>query len=404
MSPEPPPWAGTLAERGSKVLVPAYARYALELVSGQGCRIVDSAGVARLDFVAGIAVCALGHRHPAVVEAIKHGAEGLLHASNLYWTEPQVRLAERLARASGLSRVFFCNSGTEAVEGCLKIARKARPGRPRVLSFAGSFHGRTLGALSATAQEKYQAPFRPLVPGFESLPFGDLAAVEQALGPDVAAVLVEPIQGEGGVRPQPPRFLEGLRRLCDAEGTLLILDEVQCGVGRTGRFYAYQEEAVRPDLVATAKGLGGGFPIGAVLASEEAGTVLAPGEHGSTFGGGPLACRVALAVLDVVEGEGFLDSVRLRGERLGRGLARLVERHEHAAAARGRGLMRGLVLSGPHASALVERLHERGLLTVPAGNDVIRLVPPLVVADDEVDEALAILDEALDGFAPPETH
>jgi len=213
------------------------------------------------------------------------------------------------------------------------------------------------------------------------------------------------VQGEGGVRPQPEGFLAGLRRLCDAAGALLVLDEVQCGVGRTGVFYAYQAEGVRPDLVATAKGLGGGFPIGAVLAGGEAATALQAGEHGSTFGGGPLACRVALAVLDVIEAPGFLDSVRARGERLGRGLARLVERrHESVAGARGRGLLRGLVLRGPHASALVERLHAAGLLTVPAGKDVIRLVPPLIVTDDEVDEALEILDVGLDGFQPPEAH
>lgn len=405
MSFETPPWAGTLAERGQRVLVDAYARYPIELVSGEGCRVVDATGTWRLDFAAGIAVSSLGHGHPALVEAIRKAAGGLLHVSNLYWTEPMIRLAERLVAASGLERVFFCNSGAEAIEGSIKIARKARPGRPKLVVFEGSFHGRSLGALSATAQDKYQAPFRPLVPGFEVVPFGDPAALDAALTDEVCAVLIEPVQGEGGIRPAPDGFLAALRERCDARGALLILDEIQCGAGRTGRFLAFQHAGILPDLVACAKGLAGGVPIGAILARGDAGTALEHGEHGSTFGGGPFASRVALAVLEQVLAPGFLEGVTARGGRLAAGLRRLADQHgRHVAGSRGVGLMQGLVLHRPQAGLLVERLHAEGLLAVPAGKNVVRLVPPLVVSDQEIDEALDLIGRALSGFEPPETH
>lgn len=401
MRDDPPPWAGTLPERAARVLVDAYARYPVELVSGSGCRVTDSRGRTRLDFAAGIAVSALGHSHPSIVKAMKEAADGLIHVSNLYWTEPMVRLAERLVEASGMERVFFCNSGAEAIEGSIKMARKARPGRPRMLVFEGSFHGRSMGALSATAQRKKQAPFEPLVPGFEVLPFGDLDAVAGALVDDVGAVLVEPVQGEGGVRPAPAGFLQGLRALCDERDALLVLDEIQCGAGRSGRFYAYQREDILPDLVASAKGLAGGVPIGAILARGRAATALEHGEHGSTFGGGPFACRVAGAVLDEILAPGFLDAVEQRGRRLGRGLERLVERHARwCEAERGLGLMRGLVLKEPVASSLVSALLEAGLLAVPAGQAVVRFVPPLIVSDEEIDEALGLVDDVLSGFRP----
>ncbi|MFQ5351056.1 MAG: aspartate aminotransferase family protein, partial [Thermoanaerobaculia bacterium] len=310
-----PEWAGTLAERGAAALLPTYARYPIELISGRGCRLEDSEGRSYLDLVAGIAVNALGHGHPAIVEAIRRGADGLLHVSNLYWTEPMVRLAERLTEAAGMDRAFFCNSGAEAVESCLKLARKSHPDRRRILCFERSFHGRTLGALSTTAQPRYQESFLPLLPGVRALPFGDFDAAERAIDEQVALVLVEPIQGEGGVRPAPPGWLELLRRCCDEAGSLLIFDEVQSGLGRTGTFFAYQGEGVMPDAVACAKALAGGLPMGALLARGPAAEAFQPGDHASTFGGGPLVSAAAHAVLDVVLADGFLDELRRKGER-----------------------------------------------------------------------------------------
>ncbi len=261
-----PDWAGTLADRGAASVMPTYARYPVELASGSGCRVTDSSGREYLDCVAGIAVSVLGHGHPAMVEAIRGAADGLLHVSNLYWTEPMVRLAERLTKASGMDTAFFCNSGAEAVEGLLKLARKARPDRSKFVCFDRSFHGRTLGALSVTAQEKYQAPFRPLLVKADVLAYGDFEAAAAAIDAETAAVIVEPLQGEGGVRPAPAGFLGKLRELCDEHGALLLFDEVQTGLGRTGSFYAFQGEGVVPDALSTAKALAGGLPMGAVLA------------------------------------------------------------------------------------------------------------------------------------------
>ena len=388
-------WAGTLAERGAAALLPTYARYPVELVSGSGCRLEDSSGRRYLDLLAGIAVSALGHGHPALVEALRRAASGLLHTSNLYWTEPMVRLAERLTAAAGMERAFFCNSGAEAVEAAIKLARKARPGRPRIVCFERSFHGRTLGALSATAQPRYQESFRPLLAGVEVLPFGNSEAAERAIDEEVALVLVEPIQGEGGVRPAPPGWLQLLRQRCDTAGTLLVFDEVQSGLGRTGTFFAYQGEGVVPDAVTCAKALAGGLPMGALLARGEAAAAFEPGDHASTFGGGPLVSAAAHAVLDVVLAEGFLDEVRRKGERLRDGIEELAAHSPLAAEVRGRGLMLGLRLAEPRAGELVDALREAGALTCPAGADVVRFVPPLVIGREEIDEALGILDRAL---------
>ena len=390
-----PDWAGTLVERGAAAVAPTYARYPVELASGRGCRLTDSSGREYLDVVAGIAVSVLGHAHPRVVSAIREAADGLLHVSNLYWTEPMVRLAERLNAAAGMDKAFFCNSGAEAVEALLKLARKARPGRTGFLCFERSFHGRTLGALSVTAQEKYQAAFRPLLPTATAVPYGDLDAALAAIDENTAAVLVEPVQGEGGVRPAPAGFLQALREACDAKGALLLFDEVQSGLGRTGSFYAFQAAGVRPDAFSTAKALAGGLPMGAMLARGEAAKALQAGDHASTFGGGPFVASVANAVLDEVLAEGFLAQVSRKGERLAGGLRELVGRHPAALEVRGLGLMVGLVLDGPRAGELVDALRERGLLTCPAGPDVVRLVPPLVITDEEIDEAVAIFDAAL---------
>ena len=399
-----PPWAGTLAERGKAALLPTYARYPVELVSGEGCRVTDSAGHGYLDLVAGIAVSALGHGHPALVEAIRRAAGGLLHVSNLYWTEPMVRLAERLTAAAGMARAFFCNSGAEAVEACLKLARKSRPGRRRILCFERSFHGRTLGALSTTAQPWYQESFLPLLPGVEALPFGDFEEAERAIDEHVALVLVEPIQGEGGVRPAPPGWLRLLRQRCDDTGAMLVFDEVQSGLGRTGTFFAYQGEGVMPDAVACAKALAGGLPMGALLARGEAAEAFQPGDHASTFGGGLLVSAAAHAVLDVVLADGFLDDLRRRGERLRSGLDRLAAASPLARGVRGRGLMLGLLLEEPRAGELVDALRLAGALTCPAGADVVRFVPPLTIGDEEIDEALAIVEHALGTLSAPTTE
>ena len=398
LSPRPE-WAGTLAERGAACLMPTYARYPIEIASGRGCRVLDSAGRSYLDFAAGIAVSALGHAHPHLVRALGAACEGLLHVSNLYWTEPMVRLAERLTRAAGMERAFFCNSGAEAVEAALKTARRARPGREKIVVFERSFHGRTLGALSATAQPQYQEGFAPLVPGFETMPFGDFDAVRSALDESVAAVLVEPIQGEGGVRPAPPDWLRHLRAISGSAGALLIVDEVQSGIGRAGSFFAYQDAGIVPDMVATAKGLAGGLPMGALLTRGDAAQALAPGQHGSTFGGGPFVAAAAHAVLDVVLEPEFLSGVRAKGARLGEALEDLARRHELVIRARGQGLFRGVVLRKPRAKELVAALHDLGMLAVPAGNDVVRLVPPLVIAQEEIDEGVALLDRALAAVA-----
>lgn len=380
-------------------LMSTYARLPVRFERGAGANLWDSDGKEYLDALAGVAVCGLGHAHPAVTEALCAQAARLVHTSNIYRIPLQEDLSAELAKITGMDRAFFCNSGAEAVEASLKLARRARPGRPCLVVFERSFHGRTLGALSATAQPHYQEAFRPLVPGFVTVPFGDFDAAATAIDEHTAAVLVEPLQGEGGVRPSPPGWLAHLRARCDAVGALLMLDEVQTGIGRTGPFYAFQDEEIVPDVVVTAKALAGGLPMGALLARGEAALAFRPGDHASTFGGGPLVAAVANAVLDVVLGAGFLDGVRFRGERLARGLRRIAAGRPTAREVRGAGLMQGLVLEGEHAPAVVDALRERGVLALSAGRDVVRFVPPLVIAEAEIDEALDALAGALDAVA-----
>ncbi|NOZ00307.1 MAG: acetylornithine transaminase [Deltaproteobacteria bacterium] len=387
-------WAGTLAERGADILMNTYGRYPLELAGGRGCVVWDSSGNQYLDFVAGIAVNALGHAHPAVIGTIRDACEGLIHVSNLYWTEPMVRLAERLTAVAGMERAFFCNSGAEAIEAAIKMARKARPGRPRTVCFEHSFHGRTFGALSITSRPAYQKPFRPLMADVTVLPWGDENALAGIDG-RTAAVFVEAVQGEGGVRPAPSGWLAGIRRRCDEAGALMVVDEVQTGIGRTGTFFAFQSEGIFPDAVASAKALAGGLPMGALLARGAAAEAFTPGDHASTFGGGPMVASVANAVLDVVLEPGFLEGVREKGTRLGDGLRRIAAAHPAVVEARGRGLLWGLVLSRPRAAKLVESLQGMGLLTVPAGPDVLRFAPPLVVTNEEIDACLVLVERAL---------
>jgi acetylornithine/N-succinyldiaminopimelate aminotransferase len=361
-------------------LAPTYARYPVEFVSGHGCVLVDAAGAEYLDFLSGIAVNNCGHCHPRVVAAIQEQVGRLIHVSNLFTTAPNVTLAARLADRSLGGVVFFCNSGAEANEAAIKLVRKARP-RGDVVVVHGAFHGRTYGALSATPQESKQAPFAPLVPGFRVVPRDDPDALDAAVDNGTCAVLVEPIQGETGINTVPTEVLQAARAACDRAGALLVFDEVQCGMGRTGTLWAWQGTGVRPDAMTVAKGLGGGLPIGACVTAPEHADVLAPGDHGSTFAGGPVAAAAAHAVLDVVDDEGFLAAVGAKGQRLAGGLRRL------GLDVRGRGLM--LAFGIADAPALARRaLLEQRLVVNATGPDTVRLLPPLTVSDDEIDEAV----------------
>jgi predicted acetylornithine/succinylornithine family transaminase len=357
-----------------------YARFGVEFVAGEGCTLVDAAGAEYLDLLAGIAVCNTGHCHPRVVAAIREQAGRLMHVSNLFWTSPMVRLAERLSAASLGGKVFFCNSGAEANEAAIKLARKRRRGGGFVVA-RGGFHGRTYGALSATPQETKQAPFAPLVPGFTAVAARDLAA---SVTPETAAVLVEPVQGESGVHPLPAQLLAEVRAACDEAGALLIFDEVQTGMGRTGTLWAYEQTGVLPDMITAAKGLGGGFPIGALITTPELGGVLEPGDHGSTFAGNPLAASAANAALDVLDDPALLEAVHEQGERLREGLRALPA----VRAVRGPGLMVAADVDADAPDVARRALVEQRLVINATGPGTLRFVPPLVISADEVDEAI----------------
>jgi predicted acetylornithine/succinylornithine family transaminase len=364
-----------------------YARNPVEFVRGEGTRLWDAEGNEYLDFLAGISVVQIGHCHPALVEAVTEQASRLMHVGNLYYTEPAIRLAARLSELALGGKAFLCNSGAEAVECALKLARRHRSGGGFVV-MEGGFHGRTMGALSATPQEAKQAPFAPLVPGFTVVPRDDAGALAAAVGPGTAAVLLEPIQGEGGIHALSSETLEAARAACDEHGALLMFDEIQCGMGRTGRMWGWEEAGVRPDVMTVAKGLGGGLPIGACLTSPELGDTLQPGDHGSTFAGGPVVASGARAVLDVLTGDGFLDAVNERGEQLAGGL------RDAGLDVRGRGLM--LAFAASDAPSLAKRLLLDHRLVVNAtGPDTIRLLPPLTVSGDEVADALGRIVAAL---------
>ncbi|MSP15314.1 MAG: acetylornithine/succinylornithine family transaminase [Myxococcales bacterium] len=388
-------------------LVQNYKQQPIVLSRGEGSEVWDVAGRRYLDMTAGIAVSALGHAHPRLTAAITAQAGRLLHVSNLYFNEQQALLADALIERAFPGRVFFCNSGAEANEAAIKLARRYQavvagaPERVTILATDGSFHGRSVATVSLTGQEKYRKNFGPLFGPVGFLPYGDLAAARTALTEARAcALLVEPIQAEGGIIVPPVGYLAGLREACSETGTLLLFDEVQTGVGRTGRWFGHQHDGVVPDVMTLAKGLAGGVPIGAMVASEEAARGLEPlpGEpapHASTFGGNPLACAAALAVLDAIDTEGLLARCAAAGARLDAGLAALVVRHPTLArGTRGRGLLRGLVVAAD-LSGIVAACREAGLLVSAAGPDVVRFVPPLVVRDDQVDEAVAILGDVL---------
>jgi predicted acetylornithine/succinylornithine family transaminase len=388
----------TLIQAGSGSVMDTYRRYPLALARGEGCRVWDADGREYLDFVAGIAVLALGHAPQILQDALMEQAGKLWHCSNLYWTEPQVELADRLAKLSGLDKAFFCNSGAEANEAAIKLARgyqaKRDKKRYEIISFKHSFHGRTLGALTATGQDKYHHGFTPLVPGFVYADYNDLESVEAALTQETAAILVEPLQGEGGIRPATQEFLQGLRQICDQEDILLIFDEVQTGIGRTGTFLAAEHFGVLPDAFTLAKALGGGFPIGALLASAQAATGFVPGDHASTFGGNGLACAVANRLVDEVSQPAFLEQVNAKGNYLRQGLEQLAGDNSHVREIRGLGLMLGMELD-VEADVVVKACMDKGLLLVGAGANVVRFVPPLVVSREEIDQALEILKSVL---------
>jgi predicted acetylornithine/succinylornithine family transaminase len=388
-----------------KSVMETYKRTDLAPVRGHGSWLLDERGERYLDFVAGIATNSLGHGHPALVEAIKDQAEKLVHCSNLYEVPLQAEVADMLTSSTDFDRVFFCNSGAEAVEAAIKLARKhaqesGGAEKHEILTFTKSFHGRTYGGLTATAQTAYHQGFGPMLPGFAYAPFGDLEAAGEMVGPNTAAILVEPIQGEGGVNPAPEGFLAGLRKLCDEHGALLIFDEVQTGAGRTGHLYAYQGIGVVPDVLASAKGLGGGFPVGAVLAKEEY-AVFTPGDHGSTFGGNPLAMAAVKAVLGVVNDPAFLEEVRFKGTILKNALTVLAGRVP-GAEVRGEGLLLGLDLGNAElAKGVYEHCAEQGVLVNLAGGTTVRLAPPLTVTRTEIRHALDALRAAVGDLAVP---
>jgi acetylornithine/N-succinyldiaminopimelate aminotransferase len=386
-----------LAQRWDAVMMRNYGTPPIALDHGEGVRVWDVDGNAYLDFVAGIAVSSLGHAHPAIVAAVSEQVTKLAHTSNLAMHEPGIRLAERLVDLLGLpARVFFANSGAEANECALKLARRHRPGGA-IVACHSSFHGRTLGALSVTGNAAKREPFAPLPGPVSFTDYGDVDALRAAVDESTAAVIVEPTLGEGGVVPPPAGFLAAVRAICDAAGALLIVDEVQSGIGRTGHWFAAQAEGVRPDVVTLAKGLGGGLPIGACLAVGAAGELFVPGDHGSTFGGNPVACAAALAVLATIADDGLLDSVKRVGEHLGTRLAALDS--PLVADVRGSGLWRGIGLTGAHASAVEAAARRRGLLVNAVKADTLRLAPPLIVTEAEVDEAVPLLEQALGEIA-----
>jgi acetylornithine/N-succinyldiaminopimelate aminotransferase len=380
-------------------LMPTYARADLAFERGEGAWLVDMHGRFFLDFGAGIATSSLGHAHPRLVAAIAEQAGRVMHVSNLYRVPGAERLAARLVEATFADSVFFCNSGAEANEGMVKMVRRAmaktgRPERTRMICFEGAFHGRTLAMLSATGNPKYLDGFGAPVDGFDHVPFGNMNALRDAITPQTAGILVEPIQGEGGVRAAPGHFLRDLRDACDEWGLLLALDEVQCGMGRTGSLFAYQQSGIEPDVLSAAKGIAGGFPMGAILARESVVRHLTAGSHGTTFGGNPLACAAANAVLDVILEPGFLPGVAKRGARLRAGLEDLVrDVPEIFSGVRGVGLMLGLVCVAPNTDVQAAGIAEQ-VLTVAAGENVLRIVPPLVVADSDIDEGVARLRRA----------
>jgi acetylornithine/N-succinyldiaminopimelate aminotransferase len=394
-----------MTDANAQPLYDTFARADLRFERGNGVWLTTESGENYLDFAAGIAVNLLGYSHPHLVEALKAQAEKLWHLSNLYEIPGQTRLGQRLVDNTFADKVFFANSGAEALECAIKTARRyhyvnGNPERFHIVTFEGAFHGRTLATIAAGGQAKYLEGFGPKVEGFDQVPFGDEKALKAAIGPQTAAILIEPIQGEGGVRPVPDADLRALRQLCDDEGILLILDEVQSGMGRTGKLFAHEWSGIMPDIMAVAKGIGGGFPLGACLATAEAAKGMTAGVHGTTYGGNPLAMAVGNAVLDIVLADGFLEHVQKMALLMKQGLASISDRYPDVISeVRGRGLLVGLKAAVPNAT-LVQALRDEHLLAVAAGDNVIRLLPPLVVSEEEMREALSKIEAAAIRLAP----
>ncbi|WP_208723172.1 aspartate aminotransferase family protein [Corallococcus llansteffanensis] len=391
----------TLIQKAKQHLLQNYKQQPIALVRGQDTRLWDADGKAYLDCIGGIAVCALGHCHPEVVAAAKAQLDTLWHVSNVFYSQPQIDLAEQLTQWAGLPRAFFCNSGAEANEALIKLTRKVMkdrgtPERFEIISFEKSFHGRTLATVTATGQPKYHAGFEPLPAGFQHVPYGDLEAVRRAVGPATAAILVEPIQGEGGVRMAPPGFLAGLRALCDERGLLLLVDEVQTGMGRTGKPFGFMHDGIQPDAISIAKALGNGLPMGAMLCREDLAASLTPGTHGSTFGGNLVSAAAANVVLRLLRQPGFLADVQAKGEHFlsaGRALQAALPAGR-VKAVRGQGLLLGIELDR-EVAPIIAKLRDAGLLVNSAGDTTLRFAPPLIITRQELDEALGILQRVL---------
>jgi len=402
--------ANTGASKGpSPAVMSTYARQNIVFARGEGSWLETEAGERYLDFGSGVAVNALGHAHPRLVAALTEQAGQLWHTSNLYRVAGQEKLAGRLVEVTFADKVFFCNSGAEACEGAIKAARRyhyvaGNPERWRIITAQGAFHGRTLATLAAAGNPKYLEGFGPEAPGFDHVPFGDLEAVRQAIGPDTAAVMIEPVQGEGGVHVGAADYLRGLRALCDEAGILLVFDEVQTGVGRSGKLFSYEWSGITPDIMAIAKGIGGGFPLGAVLATERAASGLTAGTHGSTFGGNPLATAVGSAVLDVVLEPGFLEGVQQKALRLRQSLARIQDQFPSLVTeVRGQGLLAGIKVNAAPPDVVAAALSEK-LLVVGAGDNVVRLLPPLTVDEQEIGEGIERLSRALTHVSKSQTR
>ncbi|HDN65865.1 MAG TPA: acetylornithine transaminase [Methanosarcinales archaeon] len=379
----------TLTESEAKHIQPTYARQPIHITRGSGCRVWDAEGKEYLDCLAGIAVNVCGHCHPRVVEAIKTQAETLIHTSNLYYTEPQIRLAEELVKLTGLDRIFFCNSGTEAAEAAMKLARRAT-GKTDFIAAENSFHGRTLGALSLTHTEKYRKPFEPLIPGVTFVKYNDASAMEAAITPDTAAVFLEAVQGEGGVKIASKEYLKEVREICDARDVLLIIDEVQTGFGRTGAWFAYEHYGIKPDIITMAKALGSGFPIGAMASRDD--LQFERGDHGATFAGGPLACAASLATIDVIRSEGLVERSRVLGARLKSGLQSIESlAGNRVREVRGMGLMVGRDFESG-CGKLVDMARERGVLLNCTADTVLRFLPPLTISEVEIEQVLAVIE------------
>ncbi len=374
-----------------------YKRLPFTLSHGKGARVWDTGGKEYIDMLAGIAVNSLGHAHPALVHAIKNQAEKLIHVSNFYTTAPQARLSAKLTSLSGMDRVFLCSSGVEAIEGAFKVARKYAHSKGKsgpIISLEGCFHGRSIAAI-ASGKEKYQQGFEPMPGGFRQIPFNDKKALDEHVDDQTTALIIEPIQGEGGIRPVDPDYLQYAREVCDRHGTTLILDEIQCGIARTGKMFAFEHSGIKPDIMTLAKGLGGGVPVGAILAREDIAGALNPGDHGTTFGGNPLACAAALAVLKTIERDGLIEQADEKGAFLKQKLNEKLKGHKLVKEIRGSGLMVGVDLN-TDGGAVMRKMAEMGVLVNAASMTVIRFVPPLIVNEKDIETAVDVLKEALD--------